>query len=300
MKYLVTPAPHKYSKLSVNDMYMYTAFALAVCFLYGVINYGYQAFFVLLPCLGTCVVLELIINSIQEKRFILKDFSCLVSGLVLTCIMPINMPWYLGIVAGAITVAAKYLFGGVGNNIFNPAALSRSLIACLFADFAFDLFGENPTVLQTIISGDWANLNMDAALIGSVGGAIGTTCLAMILVAAIVLLVFKVIHWEQLLFSVAGYVAIVWILLGANAILPMLTSGSFLFVTVFMLSDPTTSPYLFNSRCIYALLFGALAALMMANNILGESAVFFALLVANFLAPALDWVFSLTKKGVKV
>ena len=97
MKYLVTPAPHKYSKLSVNDMYMYTAFALAVCFLYGVINYGYQAFFVLLPCLGTCVVLELIINSIQEKRFILKDFSCLVSGLVLTCIMPINMPWYLGL-----------------------------------------------------------------------------------------------------------------------------------------------------------------------------------------------------------
>lgn len=299
MKYLVTPAPHKYGRMSTNDMYMYVVITLALCFMYGVVNYQLSALIVLATCFGTTVLLELIISCIKNKRFMLQDCSCFVTGLTLACVMPVNMPWYFGILAAVISVAVKYLFGGLGNNIFNSSALGRSVLGCLFAGFSFSFFGTSSTVLQTILAGDKSVLVLEDILMGNVAGAVGTCCILMILISAVILMVIRVIRWENLLLAVVGFSAMVWILMGADYIIPMLCSGSFVFVSVFMLSDPTTSPYGFSARCIYALLFGVLSAVMMRFNILGETAVFLALLISNFLAPALDTMFSAFKKGVK-
>ncbi len=299
MKYLVTPAPHKYSKANINDMYIYTTIALAMCFMYGVISYSWQALIILATCFGTCVVLELTISSIKNKKFCFQDLSCFVTGLSLACVMPINMPWYFGIIGAVIAVATKYLFGGLGNNLFNPSALGRSALGCLFAGFSFSFYGSTDTTLKLILDGNKSLINLEELLIGNSVGAVGTTCILMIVVCAIALMIFRIVRWENILFSLIGFVCTIWILLGAEYILPMIVSGSFIFVTVFMLGDPTTSPYGFSARSIYALIFGVLSAVMMSFNILGESAVFLALLIVNFIAPALDMVFSAFKKGVK-
>ena len=282
MKYLVTPAPHKYARMSTNDMYVYISIALVMCLVYGAVNYRLSTLVVLATCFVPCVALELIISCIKNRKFMLQDASCFVTGLTLTCVMPANLPWYLGILAAVITVGLKYLFGGLGNNIFNPSALGRGILGCLFTSMSFDLFGSSGTVLQTLLSGNANTLVMQDLLLGSVSGAVGTGCILMILICAVV-----------------GFVVMVWLSMGASSILPMLMSGSFLFVSVFMLSDPTTSPYGFSARSIYSLIFGVLAAVMMRFNVLGETAVFLALLVANFVAPALDRVFAAFKKGVK-
>lgn len=299
MKYLVTPAPHKHKRMSANDMYIYVFISLAVCFMFGVVNYKLSALIVMATCFGATVVLELIIASIKNKRFMLQDASCFVTGMTLACVMPINMPWYFGLLAAAIAVAVKYLFGGLGNNIFNSSALSRSVVGCLFAGFSFNFFGESQTVLQTVLTGDKSALVMQDILMGNTPGAIGTCCILMILIAAVILMIMQIVRWENLLFAAVGFITIIWVTMGAQFIIPMLCSGSFIFVSVFMLNDPTTSPYGFSARSIYALLFGVLAALMMSNNILGETAVFLALLIANFVAPALDTIFSVCKRGVK-
>lgn len=301
MEYIVTPAPHKYGRVSTNDQYVYISIALVMCFMYGMIPYGYSGIIILLACLGTCVLIELVISSIKNKRIMLQDFSCLVSGLTLACIVPVNMPWYYAVVCAVLTVSVKYLFGGLGNNIFNPSALARSVLGCMAAGMSFDFFtdGSSQTVLQTILNSGAESVSIKGAFLGEYAGAIGTTAIILILISAIVFMIFKVIRWENLLFSLVGFITITVLTRGASYILPMLLSGSFLFVTVFMLNDTVTSPYGFSARCFYAAIFGILAALFMTNNVLGESAVFLALLIANFLAPALDTVFSLTKKGVK-
>ena len=299
MKYLVTPAPHKYARMSTNDMYVYISIALVMCLVYGAVNYRLSTLVVLATCFVPCVALELIISCIKNRKFMLQDASCFVTGLTLTCVMPANLPWYLGILAAVITVGLKYLFGGLGNNIFNPSALGRGILGCLFTSMSFDLFGSSGTVLQTLLSGNANTLVMQDLLMGSVAGAVGTGCILMILICAVVLMIMRIVRWENLLFAVVGFVVMVWLSMGASSILPMLMSGSFLFVSVFMLSDPTTSPYGFSARSIYSLIFGVLAAVMMRFNVLGETAVFLALLVANFVAPALDRVFSAFKKGVK-
>lgn len=296
---LVTPAPHRYARLSTNDMYVYVSIALVMCFAYGVATYKLPALILLATCVGTCVLLELLISSIKNHKVMFQDASCFVTGLTLACVMPIGMPWYVGISAAAISVALKYLFGGLGNNLFNPSALGRSIVGCLFSGFAFDWFGQSSTVLQTVLSGDKSSLIIENMLVGNVDGAVGTICVLMILICAIVLVVLRIIRWENVLFALVGFISMVWLLMGADFIIPMLMSGSFIFVSVFMLSDPTTSPYGFSARSVYAAIFGILAAIMMRFNVLGETSVFLALLIANLLAPALDSVFSVFKKGVK-
>ena len=218
---------------------------------------------------------------------------------MLTCIMPVNMPWYCGVMAGALSIGIKYLFGGLGNNIFNPAALSRSILGVLFTGFSFELFGVTETTLHKVLTGNASLISIEQVLLGNATGGLGTSCFIVIACSAILLIAFKVINWENVLFSIASFVLIVWLLMGAEYILPMLLSGSFLFVVVFMLSDPTTSPYGFTARVLYSLAFGVLAAVFMKYNIMGETAVFLALLVVNFLAPVFDALFSVFKKGVK-
>lgn len=299
MQYIVTPAPHKRQRLSANDMFVYTFISLVICFLYGAIKYKLSALILLAVCFCPCVIIELVVSSIKNKKFMLNDCSCLVTGMTLACIMPINAPWYMGLIASVLAVGIKYIFGGLGNNLFNPAALGRSIVGCLFSGFAFSWFGST-TVLQTVLSGDKSLLVMNDLLMGNVGGAAGTCCILLILFCAILLMILRVIRWENILFSLVGFSAIIWIFMGMDCIVPMLCSGSFLFATVFVLNDPTTSPYGFSARCIYALIFGVLSAFLIRNVKIGESAVFLALLIANILSPALDSIFSVFKKGVRL
>lgn len=299
MQYIVTPAPHKRGRLSTNDMFVYTFISLIVCFLYGAIQYKVPALILLAVCLCPCVIIELVVSSIKNKKFMLGDCSCLVTGMTLACVMPINTPWYIGLVASVLAVGIKYVFGGLGNNLFNPSALGRSVVGCLFSGFAFSWFGST-TVLQMVLDGNKSLLVMNDLLVGNVGGAVGTCCILIILFCAILLMVLRVIRWENVLFSIVGFSAIIWALMGADFVVPMLCSGSFLFATVFMLNDPTTSPYGFSARCIYALIFGVLSAFLIRNIKIGESAVFLAIIIANVLSPAIDSVFSIFKKGVKL
>ncbi len=298
MSYLVSPAPHRLTRTSANDMFMYVSIAALSCLSYGFFAYGIKALIVLLTCTLTCVILEFGIQSIKNAKPGISDYSCFVTGLILACVMPINMPWYVGMIAAVIAVFSKYLFGGLGNNIFNPSALARSIVGVMVSGFSFDLYN-GETALNSILSGNSANIALNELMLGKTPGAIGTTCIAFILLFAVILIVFKVIRWENVLCAAVGFVIIIWTQMGYESIIPMLCSGSFIFVTVFMLSDPTTSPYGFTTRCIYAFSFGIIAALMMSHNVFGETAVFLALLVANFIAPALDKVFSVFHRGVR-
>ena len=65
-------------------------------------------------------------------------------------------------------------------------------------------------------------------------------------------------------------------------------SGSFIFVSVFMITDPNTSPNSFVGKVIYSCLFGALSALVWKVGLLGENSIFAVALVVNLISPMLD------------
>ncbi|MBQ8468574.1 MAG: RnfABCDGE type electron transport complex subunit D [Clostridia bacterium] len=300
MKLLVSPAPHKISSQSVNDMYITISIALFACLSVGFINYGVNVLLIVATAVLSALASEILFNLIKTRQFDFPNLSCIVTGLVVACISPINMPWYFAAVASVIAIGSKYLFGGIGNNLFNPSALARSVLGCLALGFSFDYFGEGNTALKLILTGEKGSLELAKLFTGEVAGAIGTTCIIIILIAMVALIVLKVIRLESVAFALLSFCAVIWIAMGFENILPMLLSGSFLFVVVFMLGDPTTSSYSFSGRCVYAIVFGVIAALTMSHNVFGESAVFFALLIANLFAPMADRVFSIFHRGVKL
>jgi Na+-translocating ferredoxin:NAD+ oxidoreductase RnfD subunit len=300
MGFLVTPAPHKYAKQDTNNIYMIVVFALLPLILLAIVNYKMPAIIVVLTSIATCLVTEFICASIKNKKFMFTDCSFIVTSFVLACIMPINAPWYLVLVAGVLAIVSKYIFGGLGNNLFNPAGLARATLGVMFADFSTLYITDAKTPLFEVLAGNNANLSLEDLFLGNTAGALGTTAILLIIVAAVVLMVLKIIRWESVICALCGFSIIVGVCSNWSNILPMALSGSFLFVVVYMLSDPTTSSYSFSARAIDALIFGVLAATFMTQNILGESAVFLALLISNFIAPALDTLFSVFHRGVKI
>ncbi len=296
MSYIVTPAPHKLSKFTTQDWLFYQTLGLVMCVIFGIISYQLNAFIVLVCCLGACAVTEIVCSLIKNKKFIITDYSFLVTGLVLTAIMPANASWYYCIIAGVIAIASKYLFGGLGNNMFNPAALGRATLGCCVAELSsFALEGQ--TALQLLTSGDKSSLSLANLFLGKIDGALGTTCIVLLLIIGAIYLIFGLIRWENVLFALAGFALYIGIAIGGGDILPYMLSGSFVFVLVFMLSDPVTSPYNQVSRCIYAILFGVISGVFLSKNIMGESGVFLALLLVNFIAPVLDRIMSLFHRG---
>lgn len=297
MKYLVTPAPHKLSRLTTNDLFMYQAIGLALCIMYGFIMFKWPVFIVLGCCAGACLVTEFICCSIKNKKFMLSDMSFVVTSLMITCIMPANAKWYYCLIAGFVAIFSKYIFGGLGNNVFNPAALGRAALGCCVADLSSYVIDGGKTALALLNEGNRSQIILNNLFIGKTAGAIGTTCMIIIMLCAVVYLIFGLIRWENVLFALGGFALYVGIALGGGSILPYALSGSFLFAVVFMLSDPTTSPYGQFSRAVYGMLFGVLSGVFLTNNIMGETGVFLALLLCNFIAPALDRAMSLFHRG---
>ena len=297
MKYVVTPAPHRLSKLTTNDLFMYQAIGLGLCLMYGFILFKWPVLIVLACSFAACLATEFVCCSIKNKKFMLSDMSFIVTALMLTCIMPANARWYYCLIAGFVAIFSKYIFGGLGNNIFNPAALGRAVLGCCVAGLASFTIDGGKTPLTLLSEGSRSQIILNNLFIGKTAGAIGTTCMIIIMICAIVYLIFGIIRWENVLFALGGFALYVGVALGGGSILPYALSGSFLFVTVFMLSDPVTSPYGQFTRAVYGMLFGVLSALFLTKNIMGETGVFLALLICNFIAPALDRVMSLFHRG---
>jgi len=299
MKYLVSPAPHKNTRQTLNEMYIVVSLMLVCCLLSGYIFYGMNVLIIIASTLVSCLLFEFIFDMIKTKSAHFPHLSSVVTGLLLACIMPLNMPWFFGIFAAAIAIASKYFFGGLGNNLFNPAALGRLVLGVISVGFSYEYFGGQKTALDLILTGNKGELELAKLFTGEMAGAVGTTCIVVILVAMIVLMILKIIRWENIVFAGISFAGIVWATLGFEYILPMLLSGSFVFATVFMLNDPTSSPYTFSGRCLYSIAYGVIGAFVMLHGILGETAIFVALLICNMVAPMFDAFVSIFHRGVK-
>ena len=111
-------------------------------------------------------------------------------------------------------------------------------------------------------------------------------------------MIYKVTDWVIPLTSLVGFTVITFIFKDAIAIVPYLFTGSFMFVTMFMLTDPTTSPNTMWGKLFYGLIFGLMAGIFRVNNVLGETGVFVALLTANLFTPLLDKIFAPRPIGI--
>lgn len=237
-----------------------------------------------------------------------------ITAIILTLMCPISIrPYALGVSTFFAIFFAKLLFGGFGNNIFNPAAVGRAIVFATFMGATTDVItSATPT---TVIASEfnWLVTNPEMikdmmSEIGGIGklltgwypGAIGETSAIIILLVGVILSIRRVIDWRV----PAVYLGSIFVLAAGIALLrgvgsydgipgfiwyPLVhvLTGGVVFGAVFMLTDPVTSPTSAQGRCIFALGAAIITVLIRVKANLPEGCLY-SILMMNMLTPMIE------------
>ncbi|MBI3446748.1 MAG: RnfABCDGE type electron transport complex subunit D, partial [Magnetospirillum sp.] len=115
---------------------MYTVLAaLAPATLYNLWLFGLPAIFLFVVTMGACLVCEAICVRVAggDSDRALGDGSVMITGWLLALSLPPWAPWWVAVVASVFAVClAKHAFGGLGQNVFNPAMVGRVVVLVSF------------------------------------------------------------------------------------------------------------------------------------------------------------------------
>ncbi len=288
-RFIVSNSPFLHSKNDVNKMFLFVSIALVVPAIYGVMFFGLWSLLLIFVSIASCFLFECLYNLIHTKKFMVDNFSFFVTALILALSVPVKTPIFALVVSAFFAeFVVKMAFGGLGRNKFNPALLGRCFVGVICAGLSGELYSltlNGDTYSSLALGGSNSLTNL---LIGQAVGGIGTTCTFIILLCFVFLVYSSVIDFKIPILAIISYFIVGIMFNNIETTLMNMFSGSFLFVSVFMITDPNTSPNNFISKIIYACLFGALSALAWNVGTLGENTIFAVALVCNVFAAIMD------------
>lgn len=284
-------------------------YSLLPIFLFSIYLYGMRAIGIILTTFAIGIGCEYIFVKKQNKKI---TEAVLVTCALYALSLPPNTPLWITAIGIAFGVSmGKMAYGGFGRNIFNPAITGRLFIYITFPNVVNSWsppgnFGmvegvAGATPLEALRSG--GGIDLMGHLIGTRTGSLGESSVILILLAGAYLLHTRTASWKSSLSTIAGYAIAQGVLftlgLSYNPILGM-ASGSLLFIAVFMVTDPVSSPKKSNSLFVYGILIGVATCIIRAFSLFPEGTSF-AILIANTFAPLMDETIGKWQwKGAKV
>ncbi len=262
--------------------------ALIPAWIGGIIFFGVSAIWVVLLSTFTAVIVEAVAMGYPlSLPGIFGDGSAVVTGFLLGLILPPAVPWWIPIIGSILAIGlGKLVFGGLGNNIFNPALVGRAILALAFTvhmvkyPAPFDGITQ-ATPLLVMRKFDWS------LVWGNVGGSIGETSVIAIAIGGFYLLYRRHIGWRIPLGYLGTAFAVAW-LWGLDPWMAI-TAGGLLFAAVFMATDMVTSPVTPMGRLIFGCGCGLLTMFLREYTAFPEG-VTFAILTMNAIVPILDLI----------
>ena len=317
-KLIVSPSPHLHTKTSTKSLMRDVVIALIPAVIVSVLFYGWSSILVLSTSVASCLLVELFIT-----RFLLKqsstiaDCSALVTGILLALNLPTTTPWWVVFIGSVVAIGvAKMTFGGLGQNLFNPALVGRVFLLISFPTYMTDwtrpqgfiggnidsFTGATPLGVakeggvEAIQSLDYCDM-----LFYNIGGSAGEISAIAILIGFAYLLIRKVIKpyiTVSILLTVAIFSDIFWIIDPATYTDPIfnLLTGGLLLGSVFMATDYVTSPMSKSGQIIFGVGIGVITMLIRYFGAYPEG-VSFAILIMNSVVPLINKVCHTKKYG---
>jgi electron transport complex protein RnfD len=127
--------PHAHGAISVSRTMVLVMLALLPATLFGVYIYGWPALNLFLVTVGSAIIAEAVCLKLAGKPVspYLKDGSAALTGWLLAMTLPPWAPWWIGVVGSLIAIViGKQVFGGIGQNLFNPAMVARVALLITF------------------------------------------------------------------------------------------------------------------------------------------------------------------------
>ncbi len=284
-------------------------YALLPIILFSVFLFGWRVILLLLT--------TNLFAFLSEYAFIRKSpkkvsSAVFVTGTLLGLILPPTLPLWMAAVGAVVAIVfGKSLFGGFGMNVFNPAILGRTF---LYITFANEMTVQWLNPFRSLPGGFAAYVNVDAAtqatviaddlslgimdvFLGFMPGSTGETSALLILIAALYLIVTKTAKWQLMVSTVASFLFFAFIFGSGFNPLYSLFTGGVLFGSVFMVTDPISSPKNNYAIWVNGLLTGFLTVFIRQYSLWPEGFMF-ALLISNSLMPLIEYILN-TKKAVK-
>ena len=298
--------------------------ALIPAVICSVVFYGWQELLVLGVSVASCVLLEWAITKYLLKQpSTVGDWSAVITGILLALNLPYTTPWWVVLVGAVVAIGvAKMTFGGLGQNIWNPALVGRVFLLVSFPTYMTSwnhpqgLFGvdavSGPTPLGAIQEGLMqgstvqeltASFNYKDLLFANLGGSAGEVCALALLAGFVYLCCRKVIKpWITL--SIFGTVAltalIFWGIDPSRFTDPLfnLLTGGLVLGACFMATDYVTSPMSVWGGVVFGFGIGFLTMMIRYFGAYPEG-VSFAILIMNSVVPLLNRWFKQPKFGRK-
>jgi electron transport complex protein RnfD len=303
----VSPSPHLRSPVTVNVAMRDVLIALIPVTLVSIVLFKWNAVFLILVCLGTAAVTELLFRKVLKKKATLNDGSAMVTGLLVALCFGAGTAWWTAVLATFIGIGlAKELMGGLGWNRFNPALFGRLAVIMLVPIFNYvtvtfaplrPYFGGLDVVTQAtplaMLKQGTLDVSIGQLLTWHHGGALGETSALALLIGAAYLIYKKHISWH-IPVSIMGTVFVYGIIAEGSITMALahVLAGGVLLGALFMATDWVTSPITPKGKLIYGIAIGVL--LMSFRVLLGPTeGMAFSILIMNACVP---WIDRLTKR----
>ena len=323
-KILVSPNPHLHSKTTTAVLMRDVVIALLPAVIVSVVFYGWKELLVLAVSVLSCILIEWSITKyLLRMPSTIGDWSAAVTGILLALNLPPTTPWWVVLIGAIVAIGvAKMTFGGLGQNVFNPALVGRVFLLISFPTYMTHwvqpqgLFGvdavSGATPLGVIKEGLMQGASVpdlmaahgysySQMLFANIGGSAGEACAIALLVGFIYLLVRKVIKpWITL--SILGTVAVVsaifWLADPMRFTDPLfnLLTGGLILGSCFMATDYVTSPMTTKGGIIFGVGIGFITLMIRYFGSYPEG-VSFAILIMNSVVPLLNKWFHQKKYG---
>ena len=291
----VSTNPHAVSKDTTSNLMLDVILALIPATAFGIYHFGWYAGVIVLVSVATCVASEYIWEKAMKKDLTVRDYSAVLTGLLLGLNLPPTVPIWLPIIGGAFAIIiVKQLYGGIGQNFMNPALGARCFLILAFAglmnNFAVDGVS-SATPLAALKAGETTNLA--DMFFGFTPGVIGETSAALILIGGLFLIVRKVITWDIPVIYI-GTFAVFMLLFGGHGfdltyLACEIFGGGLMLGAFFMATDYVTSPITPKGRILFAVLLGLLTGIFRTFGNMAEG-VSFAIIIGNILVPLIEKV----------
>ena len=321
---MVSPNPHLHSKTTTAVLMRDVVIALLPAVIVSVVFYGWKELLVLAVSVLSCILIEWSVTKyLLRKPCTIGDWSAAVTGILLALNLPSTTPWWVVLIGAIVAIGvAKMTFGGLGQNVFNPALVGRVFLLISFPTYMTHwvqpqgLFGVDAVTGATPLGVIKEGLMQGASvpdlmaahgysysqmLFANIGGSAGEACAIALLVGFVYLLVRKVIKpWITL--SILGTVAVVsavfWLANPMQYTDPLfnLLTGGLILGSCFMATDYVTSPMTTKGGIIFGIGIGFITLMIRYFGSYPEG-VSFAILIMNSVVPLLNKWFHQKKYG---
>ncbi len=311
---IVSASPHLGSPDTTPKIMWSVVGSLVPVVLAAIYFFGPSAVLVILAAVAGAMVTERLFGPPGA----LKDGSAAITGLLLGLILPAGIPLWMAFVGGVFGIGfGKLVFGGLGQNVFNPALLARAFLQAAFPvamttwpvrgqswwslagdNLAFPLMSAQTTDALTqatplgLFKFEATSTNTLDLLIGRTGGSLGETSALLILACGGYLALRNYLNWR---IPVSIFATVALFAGGLHLIDPiryagplfMLFSGGLVIGAMYMATDMVTSPVTNLGCWVFGFGIGFLVVIIRVWGGLAEG-VMYAILLMNALVPFIN------------